>query len=97
MKRYSVNANFVEHELNGQKYLLKIEDSDIRYPKLYILNDSSYDIYSYIHNNENCTIEEIICFLKKEYVCDENEILYDDIEECVISFINAGWVISVHS
>lgn len=90
MKKYTVNINFIEHELNGQKYLIKTEDSDIKYPKLYILNDTSYDIYKFIQKNEDCAIEDVFQYLKEEYWGDVEEIKLPDIEECIVSFKIAG-------
>lgn len=92
MKKYTVNDNFIEHVLNGEKYLIKTEDSDVKYPKLYILNDVSYDIYKFIQKNKSCTAEDVLAYLKAEYCEDIDKIKLSDIEECVLTFKNAGIV-----
>lgn len=90
MPNYTISTNFVEQDMNGDKYLLKINDGDIKYPKLYILNNTSYDIYKYIFNTPNRTLEDILLHIKTKYPSERNKIKIEDIEACVKDFVCVG-------
>lgn len=71
----------------GERYFLNTTDNG---SCVYIMNETSYKIYSFIKEGKN--ISEIIDKLFDEFDVDKNE-LETDINECIKDMINAGVVI----
>ena len=90
MKTYSTTPNYVEHELGEDKYLLKICDGDVIYPKLYILNTTSYDIYKFVSEHDCSELCNIVDFLLNKYPANHDIIRREDIERCVNDFVEVG-------
>lgn len=88
--KYNISDNYIEHEMNGEKFLLKVQDEDVQYPKLYILNQTSYDIYSFVKKNSGVNDEEIYNELLDKYPNNRESIFIDDIKECIIDFLTIG-------
>jgi hypothetical protein len=87
---YTVNTNYVEHDMNGDKYILKIGDGDLKYPKLYILNNTSYDIYKFVLDNPKSCLNDIFFYIVEKYFPEKDSIKVEDIELCTNDFVNAG-------
>ena len=82
----TINENLTERQI-GERYFLYTPDNG---SCVYIMNETSYKIYSFIKEGKN--ISEIIDKLFDEFDVDKKE-LETDINECIKDMINAGVVI----
>lgn len=90
MNTYIASSNFIEHDMNSDKYLLKIDDGMMKYPKLYIFNNTSYVMYKYVLENPNSTIDMMLQHIMDIYPKNRDDIKIEDIEKCVNDFVEAG-------
>ena len=96
MKKYIVSSNFVEHDIDGEKFLLRTDDSGIKYPKLYILNDTSYSIYNFVRSVSNASFSEIWSYILSTYAPEKEMINIKDIQKCVDDYVTAGIFIPIN-
>ena len=90
MKIYKKINECREFDINGEKYIALINDTNNEYARLLVLNKTSYDIYKYISNNDSVEDIYIIDFIKNKYKVDINKIQEKDIIKCLYDFVKCG-------